>query len=146
MIGYNFSKTYIQNTNPAYSGILVTYTEITWKSVKPQWHYSLRFVSRQNNTNCIMCSLKMDQLILHVTMFCGTNSERRHKMWKSLLDTVKNENFQLFIKLPPNLQLQQMIACLQSLTWKTTLGSMLLRRFWISLPPYAYKLKCMCLI
>jgi len=143
MIGYKYSKTYIQNTKPAYSGILVTYTEITLNSVKPQWHYSLRFVSRQNNINCIMCSLKTDQLILHVTMFCGTNSESRHKMWKSLLDTVKIENVQLFIKLPPDLQLLQMFAGLPSLTWKATLGSMLLRRFWISLPPYPYKLKCM---
>ena len=33
-------------------------------------------------------------------------------MWKSLFDTVKNENFQLLIKLPPDLQLLQMFACL----------------------------------
>jgi len=35
-------------------------------------------------------------------------------MWKSLYDTVKNENFQLFIKLPPDLQLLQMFAGLPS--------------------------------
>jgi len=100
MIGYKFSKTYIQNTNPAYSGILVTYTEITWNSVKPQCHYFHRFVSRQNNINCIMCSLKTDQLILHVTMFCGTNSERRHKMWETLLDTVKTKTFNYSLSCP----------------------------------------------
>jgi len=44
-------------------------------------------------------------------------------MWKSLFDTVENEN-SIFIKLPPDLQLLQMFAGLPSLTWKTTLWSM----------------------
>ena len=35
-------------------------------------------------------------------------------MWKSLYDTVKKENYQLFIKLPPDLQLLQMFAGLPS--------------------------------
>jgi len=52
MLGYNFSKTYIQNKNPAYSGILATYTEITWNSVKPQWHFSPD--SFQDNTTAIV--------------------------------------------------------------------------------------------
>ena len=84
------------------------------KQCKTTMTLLVRFVSRQYNSNCIMCSLKTDQLILHATMFCETNSERRHKMWKSLYDAVKNENFQLFIKLPPDLQLLQMFAGLPS--------------------------------
>jgi len=35
-------------------------------------------------------------------------------MWKSLFDTVENENFQPFIKLPPDIQLRQMFAGLPS--------------------------------
>jgi len=35
-------------------------------------------------------------------------------MWKSLFDTVENETFQLFIKLPPDIQLLQTFAGLPS--------------------------------
>jgi len=62
-------------------------------------------------------------------------------MLKSLYDTVKNENFPLFIKLLPDLQPLQMFASLPSFDLEDNTQVHAFKKILIFLPTYAYKLK-----
>ena len=69
-----------------------------------------RIYSRKFKSMCPNCALMVDDLPIHVTLFCITNETIRSNMWRSLHLTLGETAFSNLLTMPVETQMTQLIA------------------------------------
>ena len=69
-----------------------------------------RLFSRKLNYTCPNCSLSVEDIAMHIVMFCTENEKIRNNMWTSLHSCLGSDEFYKLISLSPFAQLLQLVS------------------------------------